>query len=99
MKDPTPRGNILFSFLKNQQKREIKKIFHESGDRISEFERYKREKEEKMENEIDELLKIMAEQNKQFEKLGKKRNEVEYDEKGHILVDINDERQMKLWSK
>lgn len=54
---------------------------------------------ENLENEIDRLQKVMAEQDKQFEKLGKKRNEVEYDEKGHVVVDINDERQMKLWSE
>jgi predicted ribosome quality control (RQC) complex YloA/Tae2 family protein len=61
-----------------------------------EFDRYIKEN---LENEINRLQKVMEEQDKQFEKLGKKRNEVEYDENGHILVDINDERQMKLWSE
>ena len=61
-----------------------------------EFDRYIKEN---LENEINRLQKVMEEQDKRFEKLGKKRNEVEYDENGHILVDINDERQMKLWSE
>lgn len=61
-----------------------------------EFDRYIKEN---LENEINRLQKVMEEQDKQFEKLGKKRNEVEYDEKGHVVVDINDERQMKLWSE
>ena len=54
--------------------------------------------EKEIEQEIDRLQKVMAEQDKQFEKLGKKPNEVEYDDKGRIVVDINDKRQMKLWN-
>lgn len=64
----------------------------------SEFERRKREKEENLESEIDKLLKIMEEQDKAFAEQGKKPIELEYDEKGYVVVNINDKRQMKLWN-
>ncbi|GGP09833.1 hypothetical protein [Oceanobacillus neutriphilus] len=53
----------------------------------------------RMESEIDKLLKIMAEQDKAFKEQGKKPIQIEYDENGYIVVDINDNRQMKLWSE
>ena len=52
---------------------------------------------EEIEKEIDRLEKVKEEQDKLFRKLGKKPNKVEYNEKGHVVVDINDKKQMKLW--
>ncbi|WP_165445037.1 hypothetical protein [Gracilibacillus phocaeensis] len=51
-----------------------------------------------LEKEIEQLQKIMDEQDKLFERLGRKPNKIEYDENGYIMVDMHDKRQMQLWS-
>ncbi|MFD1065736.1 hypothetical protein [Oceanobacillus locisalsi] len=51
-----------------------------------------------VEKEIERLQKIMDEQDKLFEELGVMPNEVEYNEHGQVVVDIQDKRQMELGS-